>query len=66
MIIERTQEELVIRLQANQFNSKHLKNIIDYLEYLEATSKTIANQDDIDELARAINKKWWNDNQYRF
>lgn len=36
---------------------------VDYLEYQEAISESKAKQEDIDELAREVNKKWWEKNQ---
>lgn len=66
MIIEKNKNELIIKLNKNKFNTKTLKNIVDYLEYQEAISTSKAKQEDIDELAREVNKKWWEENQYRF
>jgi hypothetical protein len=32
---------------------------MDYLEYLEITSKSKANQSDADNLANEVNQSWW-------
>ena len=59
MIVERTNNEILVRLPAN-LDLTELQNILDYLEYKEATSKTKAKQEDVDELADVANKSMWN------
>jgi hypothetical protein len=39
---------------------------MDYLEYLEITSKSKATQDDADKLADELNENWWSKNRKRF
>jgi hypothetical protein len=55
MIIERTKEEILIRLSA-QTNTSDLQDMIDYLEYKELVSNSKAKQQDIDELAKKVNR----------
>ena len=43
-----------------------LQRLIDYLKYLEATSKSKAKQSDIDKLADEVNSSWWEANKSRF
>ena len=66
MVIEKNKNELIIKLNKSKFSSKTLKNIVDYLEYQEAISTSKAKQEDIDKLASEVNKKWWEENQFRF
>ena len=58
MIIERTKNEILVRLPAN-VDLTELQNMLDYLEYKETTSGTKAKQKDIDELSETVNKSIW-------
>lgn len=59
MILERTNNEILIRLPAD-VDLTELQNMLDYLEYKEVTSKTKAKQKDVDELSESVNKNIWN------
>jgi hypothetical protein len=65
MIIERTESEIVIRV-SSKVNTFGLQRLVDYLKYQELTANSIAQQSDIDQLARDVNKDWWNKNKQRF
>jgi hypothetical protein len=54
MQIERTTDEIVIRLPA-WVKLESIENLLDYMIYSEATSKSKAAQDDIDALAKEVN-----------
>ncbi len=43
-----------------------VQQLINYLLYKEATHHSKARQEDVDELAREVNKQWWDNNQQRF
>lgn len=58
MILERTNNEILVRLPAD-VDLTELQNMLDYLEYKEATSGTKAKQKDVDELSDIINKSIW-------
>ncbi len=64
MQIERTTDEIVIRLPA-WVKIEGIENLLDYLIYSEATSKSKATQDDIDALAKEVKKGWWERNKSR-
>jgi len=64
MIIERTNTEVVIRLPA-YINTEGLQRLVDYLAYLEATSKSKAKQTDVDALAKEVKSGWWSKNRSR-
>ena len=64
MLIERTTDEIVIRLPA-WVKIEGIENLLDYLIYSEATSKSKATQDDIDALAKEVKKGWWEQNKSR-
>lgn len=65
MLIERTKSEIVIRV-SSKVNTYGLQRLVDFLKYQELTSTSEAKQSDIDELAREVNKNWWNKNKDRF
>lgn len=58
MKLERSQDEIIIKLPAN-IDPNELQNLIDYIEYQEHTAKTKAKQEDIDELAAQVNQSIW-------
>ncbi len=59
MILERTKNEIVIRL-SSAIDLTELQNMLDYLRYKEITSKSKASQHDVDSLAESTNKSMWN------
>ena len=58
MILERTKNEILVRLPAN-VDLTELQNMLDYLKYKETTSGTKAKQKDVDELSETVNKSIW-------
>ena len=65
MIVERTSSQIVIKV-SRQVDTFGFQRIMDYLDYLEMTSKSKATQDDADKLADELNEKWWKKNRKRF
>jgi hypothetical protein len=59
MIVERTKNEILVRLPAS-VDLTELQNMLDYLNYKELTANSKANQSDADELAESANKSIWN------
>jgi hypothetical protein len=59
MILERTKDEILVRLPA-YVDLTELQNMLDYLQYKELTAKTMANQSDVDELSKAVNRSIMN------
>ena len=62
MVIEKTSEELLVRLPISS-DMKYIQDIIDYLRYKELTSGYQTEQSEVDALAREINNNWWNRNK---
>jgi hypothetical protein len=58
MLIERTNDEVIIRLPS-YVDTEGLQRLIDYLSYKEATAKSKAKQSDVDKLAKEVKKGWW-------
>ncbi len=65
MVLERTANEVIIRLPGN-INWEDLELMIRFIKYKQNVSKSQATQEEIDELARDVNKQWWTENKHRF
>ena len=59
MILERTKDEIVVRLPAD-VDLTELQNMLDYLHYKELTAKSLAKQADVDELSKEVNRSVMN------
>lgn len=58
MILERTKNEILVRLPAN-LDLTELQNMIDYLDYKEQTMTSKVSQKEVDELSEKVNKSIW-------
>lgn len=65
MTIERNDSEIIIRIPGN-VDTEGLQRLINFLIYREATAKSKATQEEVDELAKEVNKNWWEENKDRF
>ncbi len=65
MLIERTKNEVIIRLPA-YVDTEGLQRLVDYLSYKEVTAKSKATQSDVDKLAKDVKTGWWTKNRSRF
>jgi len=66
MIVERINNDQITITVSSAVDSFGLQRLIDYVKYLEATSKSKAKQSDIDKLADDVNASWWKKNRKRF
>ncbi|RDC65637.1 hypothetical protein [Adhaeribacter pallidiroseus] len=65
MIIERTDNEIILRLPSN-IDPIGLQRIINYLQYKEATASSEATEEVANNLADESKKRWWTENKHRF
>ncbi|MEZ4830241.1 MAG: hypothetical protein R3C61_28745 [Bacteroidia bacterium] len=65
MNIQTINNQIIITLPAN-IDMEGVQRLINYLLYKEATKDSKAMQEDIDKLAREVNKQWWIENKQRF
>ena len=65
MIIERTANEFIIRFPFTA-DRERMQDFIDYLRYKELTTGYSVAQSEVDNLARTINRQWWEQNQSKF
>ena len=67
MQIQRTKDELIIRFSnATNVNIDYLQKFIDYLHFMEISSKSQATEEQILELAKEVNQSWWQTNKSKF
>lgn len=65
MLIERTSNEVIIRLPS-YVDTTGLQRLVDYLSYKEATAQSQASEVDIDELTKEVKRGWWSKNRSKF
>jgi hypothetical protein len=63
--IERIDNQIVIKLPGT-VDLEGVQRLINYLLYKEATKDSQAEQEEVDKLAREVNKEWWEKNKNRF
>ncbi len=66
MLIERTTNNQIVITVSSSVDSFGLQRLIDYVKYLEVTSKSKAKQSDVDKLADEVNASWWKKNRKKF
>ena len=66
MLVERTNKDEIVITLSSSVNTFGLQRLIDYVKYLEATSKSKAKQSEADKLADEVNASWWAKNRKRF
>lgn len=65
MTIQHTKDEIIIRISP-KINIEAIQRLLNYLTYQEVTVTSKAQQEDVDALAKEVNKGWWERNKYRF
>ncbi|MGB6035527.1 MAG: hypothetical protein WBG42_04615 [Cryomorphaceae bacterium] len=65
MQIERKNNEIIIRLPENT-DTIGVQRLLDFLKYKEIVSKSIASEQDIENLANESTADWWSKNKDRF
>jgi hypothetical protein len=66
MTIERSNNDQITITVSSSIDSFGLQRLIDYIKYLEATSKSKAKQNEVDKLADEVTASWWRKNRKRF
>ena len=65
MVIERINNEIVLRIPPF-VHFEEVQRIVDLIRYKEATARSKAKQEDIDEIVADSKKGWWKQNRGRF
>ena len=65
MVIERTKNEVLLRLPSN-FDTESLQKIVNYIKYKEAIKESQATEKQADDLANESKSNWWKANKDKF
>lgn len=65
MVITHTTDEIIIRLPKS-LNIEDIQRFLNFLSYKENSAKSKATQQDVDDLAKQVNKSWWEGNKHLF
>jgi len=63
--IESNSKEITIKLPVDT-SLDDIQQILKYFTYIDLVSKSKAKQEQIDELAKEVNRGWWEKNKDRF
>ena len=69
MVIERDNENIIIKVNASLLGVRGMQEIqqfADYVRVLESNAKNKGTQEQADALAEEINQNWWAENKHRF
>ena len=66
MLVERTNKDKIVITLSSTVDSFGLQQLINYVKYLEATSRSKAKQSNVDKLADHLNASWWSKNRKHF
>ena len=66
MTIEKLSNKQITITFSDTLNDLGLQRLIEFVKYIEITSKSEAKQQDIDKLANKVNENWWANNKNRF
>ena len=66
MVIERQNNEIIIRLPASLLDIREVQRLVDYFRFMESNSQNQGTEAQAAELAREVDTKWWKDNKHRF
>jgi len=64
MTIQRLDNQIIITLPAS-IDLEGVQRLVNYLLYKEATKDSKATQEEVDKLAREVNKQWWEERLYQ-
>jgi hypothetical protein len=65
MVVERVNDEVIIRLPS-YINFEAMQRMVDLISLKEAGARSVATQEDVDLLAKEVNKDWWIKNGSRY
>lgn len=66
MIIERQNEDIVIRLNASLINMDEVQKLTSYFRFIESNAQNNGTEEQAAELAREVHSAWWAKNRSRF
>ncbi|RRB03749.1 hypothetical protein [Larkinella rosea] len=66
MVIERQNNEIVIRLNSSLIDIEEVQKFVNYFRFLESNASNQGTEEQAAELAREVDQKWWKENKHRF
>jgi hypothetical protein len=66
MVIERQNEDIVIRLKAGSVDMREVQKVVDYFRFMESNAKNRGTEEQAAELAREAHAQWWSENKKRY
>jgi len=66
MTIEKLNNKQITITFSEVLNDFGMQRLVDFVKYIEITSKANVKQKDIDDLANEVNENWWIKNKDRF
>ena len=66
MLIERQNDEIVIRLPASLLDIREIQRLVDYFRFVESNAKNQGTEEEAAGLAREVEATWWKENKHRF
>ncbi len=66
MVIERQNEDIVIRLNASLIDMEEVQKLTSYFRFIESNAGNKGTEEEATELAREVHSAWWATNRSRF
>lgn len=66
MLIERQNNEIVIRLPDSLLAIEEVQRLVDYFRFLESNIQNQGSEEQAADLARQVDTRWWKENKQRF
>ena len=66
MIVERNEQDIVIRLDARLFDMGDVQRMINYFRFVESNAVNRGAESDATDLAREVEQAWWAENRNKF
>ncbi len=66
MVIERQNNEIIIRLPESLLDIREVQRLVDYFRFMESNSQNQGTEEQAAELAKQVDAKWWQENKHRF
>lgn len=66
MVIERQNDEIIIRLPAALLDIREVQKLVDYFRFVESNAQNQGTEEQAAELAREVDQNWWRENKHRF
>lgn len=66
MVIERQDQDIIIRLNAASVDMREVQKVVDYFRFMESNAKNRGTEAQAAQLARDAHAQWWAENKERY